>query len=189
MLGIVQNNWFSHQSFVWVHHKFSISSSYLNVYREKSSYSIDPFHFLGSDCCAALGLHARVSGRSNLEKLGVSARFDGQHHSFQSKQLSSLACGFAFIVYHFAFHTYHTYPCIFSPKLQPHSIFIPIPYCQQLPVGTAAPTVTPNLFWYTQLPVSATFKNPACSYASLCCHRDLCSPTPNHVRESMQRKV
>lgn len=43
---------------------------------------------------------------------------------------------------------------------QPHFIFIPIPCCLQLPVGTTAPTVTPNLFWYTQLPVSTTFKNP-----------------------------
>ena len=111
--------------------------------------------------------------------------------------LSSLAYGFPFCCPSLCFsHISHLSTYIFTQAylsgkpvhvlLQPHFIFIPSPCRQHLHVGTAAPTLTPNLLCYTQLLPSATSKKPACSSATLCCHKNLCSFTPNHVRELEQ---
>lgn len=71
--------------------------------------------------------------------------------------------------------------------LQPHSTFIPLPCCQHL-LGLMLPLQLQTCFVTHRSSILPPSKIPAHSYATLCCHKNLCSSTANHVREPVQIK-
>lgn len=91
----------------------------------------------------------------NLAKLGFSARFNGWKYSFQSNRtFPSLQILFLlsitmlstyntliYVYFYLSMHAWATTTCPASTTLYPYSMLS----------APAAPTVTPNLFWYIQL--------------------------------------